>query len=53
MRIRFGPVHLSRDLPRGHSRAMLASERNALVNEIAAAKTAHDEAEAGVPQVFE
>ena len=22
MRVRFGPVHLSRDLPRGHSRAM-------------------------------
>jgi 23S rRNA pseudouridine2605 synthase len=44
MRVRFGPVHLSRDLPRGHSRAMLASERNALVNEIAAAKTAHDTA---------
>ena len=37
MRVRFGPVHLARDLPRGHSRAMLASERNALVNEIDAA----------------
>src|SRR5258708_33829877 len=37
MRVRFGPVHLSRDLPRGHSRAMLASERNALRNEIDAA----------------
>jgi 23S rRNA pseudouridine2605 synthase len=37
MRIRFGPVHLSRELPRGHSRAMLASERNALNNEIEAA----------------
>lgn len=37
MRVRLGPVHLSRDLPRGHSRAMLASERNALMNEIAAA----------------
>jgi hypothetical protein len=34
MRVRFGPVHLAHDLPRGHSRAMLASERNALVNEI-------------------
>src|SRR5277367_5294730 len=34
MRVRFGPVHLGHDLPRGHSRAMLASERNALVNEI-------------------
>jgi 23S rRNA pseudouridine2605 synthase len=42
MRVRFGPVHLSRELPRGHSRSMLASERNALVNEIAAAKVAHD-----------
>jgi 23S rRNA pseudouridine2605 synthase len=38
MRVRFGPVHLSRELPRGHSRAMLASERNALINEIEAAK---------------
>jgi len=37
MRVRFGPVHLSRELPRGHSRAMLPSERNALVNEIDAA----------------
>ena len=42
MRVRFGPVHLSRDLPRGHSRAMLASERHALINEIDAAKAAHD-----------
>jgi 23S rRNA pseudouridine2605 synthase len=38
MRVRFGPVHLSHELPRGHSRAMLASERNALINEIDAAK---------------
>jgi 23S rRNA pseudouridine2605 synthase len=38
MRVRFGPIHLSRELPRGHSRAMLAGERNALVNEIDAAK---------------
>jgi 23S rRNA pseudouridine2605 synthase len=37
MRVRFGPVHLSRELPRGHSRAMLTSERNALINEILAA----------------
>jgi 23S rRNA pseudouridine2605 synthase len=37
MRVRFGPVHLSRELPRGHSRAMSSSERNALNNEIAAA----------------
>jgi hypothetical protein len=29
---------LGHDLPRGHSRAMLASERNALINEIDAAK---------------
>ena len=42
MRVRFGPVHLSRELPRGHSRAMLASERNALINEIDAAKPALD-----------
>jgi hypothetical protein len=35
--VRFGPVHLSRELPRGHSRAMLTSERNALINEIDAA----------------
>jgi 23S rRNA pseudouridine2605 synthase len=41
MRVRFGPVHLSRELPRGHSRAMSPAERNALVNEIAAAKAAH------------
>jgi 23S rRNA pseudouridine2605 synthase len=40
MRVRFGPVHLARELPRGHSRAMLASERNALINEIDAAKLA-------------
>jgi 23S rRNA pseudouridine2605 synthase len=47
MRVRFGPVHLSRELPRGHSRAMLASERNALINEIdAAAQPADAGAEA-------
>jgi 23S rRNA pseudouridine2605 synthase len=40
MRVRFGPVHLGRDLPRGHSRALLTSERNALMNEIDAANTA-------------
>jgi 23S rRNA pseudouridine2605 synthase len=44
MRVRFGPVHLSRELPRGHSRAMLASERNALVNEVDAAKAARYQA---------
>jgi len=38
MRVRFGPVHLSRELPRGHSRPMLASERHALINEIDAAE---------------
>jgi len=42
MRVRFGPVHLSRELPRGHSRAMLTSERNALINEIDAAKAAYE-----------
>jgi 23S rRNA pseudouridine2605 synthase len=40
MRVRFGPVHLSHELPRGHSRAMLTSERNALINEIDAAAPA-------------
>ena len=44
MRVRFGPVHLSRELPRGHSRAMSAAERNALINEIDAARTPHDAA---------
>jgi 23S rRNA pseudouridine2605 synthase len=34
MRVRFGPVHLSRDLPRGHSRVMAAGERSALMHEI-------------------
>src|SRR3984885_13596031 len=42
MRVRFGPVHLGHDLPRGHSRAMLASERKALINEIDAAKPTPD-----------
>ena len=42
MRVRFGPVRLSRDLPRGHSRAMSAGERNALINEIDAATAAHE-----------
>ena len=40
MRVRFGPVHLGHDLPRGHSRAMLAGERNALMNEVDAAAAA-------------
>ena len=47
MRVRFGPVHLSRELPRGHSRAMLASERNALINEIDAAQSAVEAAKLG------
>ena len=47
MRVRFGPVHLSRELPRGHSRALLASERNALNNEVDAALTAATAAMAG------
>ena len=37
MRVRFGPVHLSRDLPRGHSRIMAPGERSALMHEIEAA----------------
>src|SRR5262249_21163323 len=37
MRVRFGPVHLTRDLSRGRVRAMLPPERHALENEIAAA----------------
>jgi 23S rRNA pseudouridine2605 synthase len=41
MRVRFGPVHLTRELPRGHSRAMSAAERHALVNEIDAALVPH------------
>jgi 23S rRNA pseudouridine2605 synthase len=48
MRVRFGPVHLARELPRGHSRAMLVSERNALVNEIDSARAAVDAAKTGV-----
>jgi 23S rRNA pseudouridine2605 synthase len=57
MRVRFGPVHLSRELPRGHSRAMLPAERNALINEIDAAQAAQDSAKAArdsdVPQLPE
>ena len=49
MRVRFGPVHLSRELPRGHSRALLASERNALNNEIDAALVASAAAVSGIP----
>src|SRR5271155_225408 len=47
MRVRFGPVHLARELPRGHSRAMLVSERNALINEIDAAQSAVEAAKLG------
>jgi 23S rRNA pseudouridine2605 synthase len=42
MRVRFGPVHLSRELPRGHSRAMSAAERHALMHEIDAAAVAYE-----------
>jgi 23S rRNA pseudouridine2605 synthase len=49
MRVRFGPIHLSRELPRGHSRALLASERNALNNEIEAALAASAAAVSGMP----
>lgn len=49
MRVRFGPVHLARELPRGHSRAMLASERNALSNEIDAALAAATAASGPAP----
>jgi 23S rRNA pseudouridine2605 synthase len=34
MRVRLGPVHLSRDLSRGRSRLLTAGERQALLNEI-------------------
>jgi 23S rRNA pseudouridine2605 synthase len=37
MRVRLGPVHLPRDLPRGRSRALPPSERRALLEEIDAA----------------
>jgi 23S rRNA pseudouridine2605 synthase len=47
MRVRFGPIHLSRELPRGHSRPMTSGERSALGNEIQAAKEARADA-AGV-----
>jgi 23S rRNA pseudouridine2605 synthase len=46
MRVRFGPVHLSRDLPRGHSRAMAQGERSALMHEIDAVGTANAPADA-------
>ena len=34
MRVRFGPVHLTRELPRGHLREISTQERNALMNEV-------------------
>jgi 23S rRNA pseudouridine2605 synthase len=40
MRVRFGPIHLARELPRGHSRAMLAGERSALLHGVDAARAA-------------
>lgn len=42
IRVRFGPVHLSRELPRGHLREMTSSERNALMNEVDAAQRGAD-----------
>jgi 23S rRNA pseudouridine2605 synthase len=39
MRVRFGPVHLSRDLPRGHSRVMTPGERSSLIHEIDAVES--------------
>jgi len=41
MRIRFGPLHLGRDLPRGHARVLSRAERNALLNEVDAASARH------------
>jgi 23S rRNA pseudouridine2605 synthase len=40
MRVRLGPVHLPRDLPRGRSRALPAGEQRALLEETAAAGAA-------------
>ena len=45
MRVRFGPVHLSRDLPRGHSRIMTPGERSSLKHEIEAAASPAEPAE--------
>jgi 23S rRNA pseudouridine2605 synthase len=45
MRVRFGPVHLSRDLPRGHSRVMTAGERSSLMHEIDAVESPAEPAE--------
>lgn len=48
MRVRFGPVHLTRDLPRNRSRPMLPAERNVLINEIDAAKDAYETKKFGI-----
>jgi 23S rRNA pseudouridine2605 synthase len=44
MRVRLGPVHLSRDLPRGRLREFTSGERHALLNEIDAAGEAESPA---------
>jgi 23S rRNA pseudouridine2605 synthase len=46
IRVRFGPVHLTRELPRGHLREMNAGERNALMNEVDSARAALETARA-------
>lgn len=50
IRVRIGPVHLTRELPRGHLREMNLQERNALMNEVAAARAAATAAAAGEDQ---
>ena len=50
MRTRMGPVHLARDLPRGHSRPLTGPERNALMNEIDAASAAITAGETGAAE---
>jgi len=40
IRVRFGPVHLGRELPRAHIREVTKSERNALMNEVDTARAA-------------
>ena len=47
IRVRFGPVHLARELPRGHIREMTVPERNALMNEVDAAREVLATARAG------
>lgn len=41
MRVRFGPLHLGRDLPRGHARVLSPPEQNVLLNEVDAARARH------------